>query len=686
MLAISIMGVTPGLEVVTFGKLPFPLVDSWITISTSELVVQPSQSAYVVTRRIVDRHLLTWIGYYRSAFAIGGSRDGGYYGAGIWLVDHQVPGEAVVNLLPLLADQVNRLAMSNGRFVRRLDDIHEEIQWPDAEGKRLRQSMTPLVDARGLGSGNLAWGYLDLANRDHAPYLGLFLDWIQSGAPFTTFSRIALSPDAAVTESVRERGSMKLISPYNLLAGDAPQAGALKLAALTEQLAGAELEFEKMLGANTELHQQIQQAQRRETELRAQAGKQEAALNSAETRLKEQQGKHVLELDAARAGLFARLEPLEESIRQLHGQLEASQKARAALAFELDSARRGASKNPAPLYGTGGSMTPQAYESKSDARSIAALNDNLYHAQKCEFELARKLQVLELENRQLRDRYNDGGWLRYWTATQHLRHLPALALGVLVLVLVSLISQRLFKIPVPDDPPLPGISPPIEIQLCGDPETSLSNWKMVFSSQSIVSADEAAAFIVDNACSKRDKICRSQDLVQIRAQLIRAATSGVQTGGVPQIDPGQSTALRLPIGCSAGEFSDKGMVLLPGVDTAPVSAKVIEPAAPKATQQPAPSLSSQLASIQRQRQTQLPLLKQCSANVRTPTLEKACKELRKREETERQMKQSGGAKPPPHPPPPQRVAPDANIWQNGIGPVEPLPGHDSGTPISGHDK
>lgn len=261
MLAISLIGVTPGLEVATFGSLPFQPVDDWIGISTSEIELRKQQGLYFVTRRVVDRSVLTWIGYYRSALELGGSRDGGYYGAGIWLVDKAASGDAIVHLLPLLADQVNQHAMSNGQFVKRLSAIREQIQWPDAEGKRLNQSLTALVSEGGLSVSDLPRAYLDLSSVNHAPHLGWFFDWIQMGLPFSQFSRVMLSTDAAVTASARSLGRLQFVTPDSLLREEVERGGfAAKLhVKLTQQLTETESKLSTQIQHSTSFQQQLQE-------------------------------------------------------------------------------------------------------------------------------------------------------------------------------------------------------------------------------------------------------------------------------------------------------------------------------------------------------------------------------------------------------------------------------------------
>jgi hypothetical protein len=217
MFAISLIGVTPEFEIVSFGKLPFQLADDWIIVSPGEVELAKGQSLYLVSRRQVDQYTLTWIGLYRYAKELGGNRTGGYYGAGIWLVDQVASGNHVVKLLALLAEQVNLLAMQNDQFLRPLSSIQEHIRFPKIEIDQVKQSRTNLTNGCGLNIDNFARAYLDFSEIGNALNMGWFVDWIQIGTNFTEYGRVLLSADSFVSASVKRLGRLTFVTPQALI-------------------------------------------------------------------------------------------------------------------------------------------------------------------------------------------------------------------------------------------------------------------------------------------------------------------------------------------------------------------------------------------------------------------------------------------------------------------------------------
>jgi hypothetical protein len=255
-LAISLTGITAGSELCTFGKLPLTILDEWVEINPTEVKLQRTADVYLLSRRIVEGRVLTWIGLYRPAYEIGGSRPGGYHGAGIWLLDKMANGEAVARLLPQLVDQVNRLAMTGGQFQRRLADIRTEVRLPDTDFDQVRKSMEPVTPGSGLGSGDLPRAFLDLSDPLDAPHLGWFIYWVQAAPPFARFNRIVLSTNRGVAAQVADLNRLKVLTPGQILREEAESMGGtaqrlatvdVKLAESAQTLQAAQVEHRALL-------------------------------------------------------------------------------------------------------------------------------------------------------------------------------------------------------------------------------------------------------------------------------------------------------------------------------------------------------------------------------------------------------------------------------------------------------
>jgi hypothetical protein len=134
-----IFGTTSGFEIHTLTRLPLGLEDLAFAIKRNEVELSEQNFCVKTFRLRVNSEVFTWIGLYRKAFEIGFSREGGYYGAGVWLAEITVDARLAMDVLRDLADQVNALAIEGGRFQRPLSDIVSNIQIP--------QSLIPLKES-----------------------------------------------------------------------------------------------------------------------------------------------------------------------------------------------------------------------------------------------------------------------------------------------------------------------------------------------------------------------------------------------------------------------------------------------------------------------------------------------------------------------------------------------------------
>ena len=115
-----IFGTTKGFEFVELAPLPFKMKDLLVAITHGEVELSPADTCIKLLRIKSDGEVRTWIGLYRKAYEMGFSREGGYYGAGVWLSDTTVNSRYVLEALEDLMQQISRLALEGGKFQRTL--------------------------------------------------------------------------------------------------------------------------------------------------------------------------------------------------------------------------------------------------------------------------------------------------------------------------------------------------------------------------------------------------------------------------------------------------------------------------------------------------------------------------------------------------------------------------------------
>ncbi len=132
MIILTLFGTTTGLELLQIPLAEIPpslkFENSWIEITERQIVTKADNDSFVVFRKIIGSTVVTWLGLYRPAHELGGSRSGGFYGAGAWLIDSVADVRSLTETLRDLADQIQAAVMSGDRFVRRIADARNEIR------------------------------------------------------------------------------------------------------------------------------------------------------------------------------------------------------------------------------------------------------------------------------------------------------------------------------------------------------------------------------------------------------------------------------------------------------------------------------------------------------------------------------------------------------------------------------
>ena len=186
MIVLSLFGTTTGLEVQHFmpGKdaAPIKIDNTWVEVSPNQVTLRSDADCYLLQRRQQDGKTLTWVGLYRSAREIGYDRQGGFYGAGIWLIDITVDARTLLEVLANLANQVRDKALSGGKFIKRIADIRSEISMPPQLGA-LASTLGNFAGGGCSASGSLAF----VVASDQAPDI---IEWAQKSRTAELFSTV----------------------------------------------------------------------------------------------------------------------------------------------------------------------------------------------------------------------------------------------------------------------------------------------------------------------------------------------------------------------------------------------------------------------------------------------------------------------------------------------------------------
>lgn len=125
-----VFGTTNGFEIRSLTEVPLIVEDLGFGVTRSEVELSDKDECVKIFRLRIRSEVYTWIGLYRKCYEIGFSREGGYYGAGLWLAGITVNARLALDVVRNLADQVSHLAIENGRFMRPLSAITKSMDIP----------------------------------------------------------------------------------------------------------------------------------------------------------------------------------------------------------------------------------------------------------------------------------------------------------------------------------------------------------------------------------------------------------------------------------------------------------------------------------------------------------------------------------------------------------------------------
>jgi hypothetical protein len=294
---LTLFGTTTGLEVLNFplsnSALPFKIEDSWIEVSPSHLIIKPGKESYVILRRFVGTQTLTWIGLYRAAKEIGYERQGSFYGSGVWLIDRVVDVKLAIDVLRMMADQIQAKAMNGDSFVKRLADVRGDIS-PPSQVAAL--SDNPVK----INSGCHPSGETAFINAGANPLE--VIDWAQRAASAQFLNRIFIgtqdqSPDAGgrVSTQVFRSLASAIDSTFNRKTSD-----------LQKKVSELDLKVKELNQHHTNLHDDY-------LNIRSQIEGVRGELNSAKLQLQETSLNHRRE--------FTRAEQLQTHLNSIQSKI-----------------------------------------------------------------------------------------------------------------------------------------------------------------------------------------------------------------------------------------------------------------------------------------------------------------------------------------------------------------------------
>jgi hypothetical protein len=132
MINLSIYGITKGLEVISLSNHISSNVlfqDALIEITPNQITLKYNTDVFRIFKKRINNQNLIWIGLYRGVNEIGYSRVGGFYGAGIWLLEATADPRQIIPFLCNLADQIKDNAIIGNNFIKQISEIKNVVDF-----------------------------------------------------------------------------------------------------------------------------------------------------------------------------------------------------------------------------------------------------------------------------------------------------------------------------------------------------------------------------------------------------------------------------------------------------------------------------------------------------------------------------------------------------------------------------
>lgn len=185
-----LFGTTKGFEMLELAHLNFKVKDLLVAITHTEVELGLEDSCVKILRIKSENRVHTWIGLYRKAYEMGFSREGGYYGAGVWLSDATVNARPIIDALEDLCQQIRRLALQDRKFQRTLAEIEPQLVASPALNALLKGTPAPVRGGISSDAKTCAFITQPQAVQD-------IINWAQTDAMAHNFQSIIIAPASA---------------------------------------------------------------------------------------------------------------------------------------------------------------------------------------------------------------------------------------------------------------------------------------------------------------------------------------------------------------------------------------------------------------------------------------------------------------------------------------------------------
>ncbi|MCW3838465.1 hypothetical protein ACFQ1E_20685 [Sphingomonas canadensis] len=171
--------------------------EAWVPLP-EPMRLDPGEQLLRVSRHLLDGEAWTWIGLYRHAEAIGSSRPGGFYGAGLLCRGERLSGTASVSYLIDSADSLAAALMHRESFTRRLSTLDLSI---DFDPVRKQLAPIPLAPHRGLDPHAPAKALV--VSRESRTIPGELIDAAQAEDSAAGYSALYIASSLRLAEAAR---------------------------------------------------------------------------------------------------------------------------------------------------------------------------------------------------------------------------------------------------------------------------------------------------------------------------------------------------------------------------------------------------------------------------------------------------------------------------------------------------
>jgi hypothetical protein len=191
-------------------------IESLIVMDSSLLIFNAdTPRLYMLSRRRVNNSILTWVGLYRHLKPLNPhGREGGYFGAGMFLLDRFISGKPTHEILEAAAGSLSRLAEGN-RPLNFLEKLKlEDIGLRSDQLESAAHYEQPLPDQTRAAFGDGANACcLDISSEVESNALDWYLEGVQREPSLGAYGFIIVSDNKRLSDVLRLGGRVRMFLP-----------------------------------------------------------------------------------------------------------------------------------------------------------------------------------------------------------------------------------------------------------------------------------------------------------------------------------------------------------------------------------------------------------------------------------------------------------------------------------------